>query len=149
MGVLPLHRRVREAAHVAQAVAGPWLAADGASDPAAWAVRASDWLADFTESGALADLQRAAAATLCALAIELHRGRGVPPKELARVGRIIGEEVVEAVEREIAQVDAAIAAAPRGSRRALYGRRAMLQREKARICAALREKTERIEEAKA
>lgn len=141
MGVLPLHRRVPEAARLAQTVATAWLTGDRSPDAAAWAVRASDLLDDFADDGAVASLQRAAGAALCALAIELHRGRSVPPKELARAGEIVASEALELIDGEIARLDAAIRGAPRGAKKPLYQRRSELRREKQRICAALREKT--------
>lgn len=140
--------RLKQALGLAERAAADLLAVDAKSGALDLALLASDALNDYTDTGGIADLQRAAGLAIASLVRALSREHGVRPADLAAVGKVIGDEAIEIIDREIEQVDAAIAGSPRAAKQPLYQRRCELRREKQRIRAALRGKSESIEEVK-
>ncbi len=129
---------LRQAADLAAAAAKELLDGDRASDATTWAIRASDALIDFADSGAVADLQRAGGAAVAALVVALARGHVPPPAELARVGAILAGEACEIIDAEIARLAVAIAAErDRAARRVLRHRRDNVLAERRAIIAAV------------
>ena len=137
--------RLREASEMASGAAARLLEIDQRADAARWAIRAGDALADFVDSGAIADLQGAAAFALLALSRALA-GSAAPPAETAKIGQLVAHEAVEVIDAELQKLDRAIASpGDDASKRVLRTRRDNVRAERAKIVSALEAQVEKGE----